>query len=113
VRNYAEHYVKVVAPAQPAIICHKRQFFNILLLPPPLGLTAKLEAEGVGFEPTFAKKAKAVFKTATISHSVTPPGFKFYCKTTSSGNLADLLPASLPNFAQHDDIRDGGTGHHR
>ena len=30
-------------------------------------------AEGVGFEPTFAKKAKAVFKTATISHSVTPP----------------------------------------
>ena len=35
-------------------------------------------AEGVGFEPTFAKKAKAVFKTATISHSVTPPKAKFY-----------------------------------
>jgi hypothetical protein len=34
-------------------------------------------AEGVGFEPTFAKKAKAVFKTATISHSVTPPETKF------------------------------------
>ena len=34
-------------------------------------------AEGVGFEPTFAKKAKAVFKTATISHSVTPPIAKF------------------------------------
>ena len=34
-------------------------------------------AEGVGFEPTFAKKAKAVFKTATISHSVTPPKAKF------------------------------------
>jgi hypothetical protein len=55
-------------------------------------------AEGVGFEPTFAKKAKAVFKTATISHSVTPPGFKFYFKSTSSGNLADLLQASLPDF---------------
>ena len=52
----------------------------------------------MGFEPTFAKKAKAVFKTATISHSVTPPGFKFYFKSTSSGNLAKLLPASLPNF---------------
>ena len=34
-------------------------------------------AEGVGFEPTFAKKAKAVFKTATINHSVTPPIAKF------------------------------------
>jgi hypothetical protein len=55
-------------------------------------------AEGVGFEPTFAKKAKAVFKTATINHSVTPPGFKFYFKTASSSNLADLLPASLPDF---------------
>jgi hypothetical protein len=55
-------------------------------------------AEGVGFEPTFAKKAKAVFKTATISHSVTPPGFKFYFKATPSGNLADLLPSSLPHF---------------
>ena len=55
-------------------------------------------AEGVGFEPTFAKKAKAVFKTATISHSVTPPGFKFYFKTTPSGNLADLVLASLPDF---------------
>ena len=31
----------------------------------------------MGFEPTFAKKAKAVFKTATISHSVTPPEAKF------------------------------------
>ena len=51
----------------------------------------------MGFEPTFAKKAKAVFKTATISHSVTPPGFKFYFKTTPSGKLADLLLASLPN----------------
>jgi hypothetical protein len=55
-------------------------------------------AEGVGFEPTFAKKAKAVFKTATISHSVTPPGCKFYFKATPSGNLADLVPASLPDF---------------
>jgi|GEM_PF-3349191 hypothetical protein len=35
--------------------------------------TTPLLAEGVGFEPTFALKAKAVFKTATISHSVTPP----------------------------------------
>jgi hypothetical protein len=52
----------------------------------------------VGFEPTFAKKAKAVFKTATISHSVTPPGFKFYFKSTSSGNLVDLLLESLPDF---------------
>jgi hypothetical protein len=57
-------------------------------------------AVGVGFEPTFVKKAKAVFKTATISHSVTPPGFKFYFKTTSSGNLIDLLPAPLPDFEQ-------------
>jgi hypothetical protein len=55
-------------------------------------------AVGVGFEPTFAKKAKTVFKTATISHSVTPPDFKFYFKPTSSGNLANLLPASLPDF---------------
>ncbi len=55
-------------------------------------------AEGVGFEPTFAKKAKAVFKTATINHSVTPPGFKFYFKTTPSGNLANFLLASLQNF---------------
>jgi hypothetical protein len=55
-------------------------------------------AEGVGFEPTFAKKAKAVFKTATISHSVTPPDFKFYFKSTSSGNLVDLLLAALPDF---------------
>jgi hypothetical protein len=47
-------------------------------------------AEGVGFEPTFAKKAKAVFKTATISHSVTPPGSKFYFKVTFSGNLLIL-----------------------
>jgi len=38
------------------------------------------------------------FKTATLSHSVTPPGFKFYFKSTSSGNLADLLMASVPNF---------------
>ena len=38
-----------------------------------------------------------VFKTATISHSVTPPGLKFYFKSTSSGNLADLLLASLPD----------------
>jgi hypothetical protein len=55
-------------------------------------------AVGVGFEPTFAKKAKAVFKTATISHSVTPPGFKFYFKSTSSGNLANRLLVSLPDF---------------
>ena len=52
----------------------------------------------MGFEPTFAKKAKAVFKTATINHSVTPPGFKFYFKTTSSSNLAALVLASLPDF---------------
>jgi hypothetical protein len=52
----------------------------------------------VGFEPTFAKKAKAVFKTATISHSVTPPGFKFYFKTTPLGNLVAFVPASLPDF---------------
>jgi len=38
------------------------------------------------------------FKTATISHSVTPSGFKFYFKTTSSGNLTDLLLASLQDF---------------
>jgi hypothetical protein len=55
-------------------------------------------AEGVGFEPTPRKNRGAVFKTATISHSVTPPGFKFYFKTTPSGNLADLLLASLPDF---------------
>ena len=29
-------------------------------------------AEGVGFEPTFAR-AKTVFKTVTINRSVTPP----------------------------------------
>ena len=52
----------------------------------------------MGFEPTFAKKAKAVFKTATINHSVTPPGFKFYFKTTPSGNLADPVPAPPPDF---------------
>jgi hypothetical protein len=44
------------------------------------------------------KKAKAVFKTATISHSVTPPDSKFYFKATSSGNLADRVPASLLDF---------------
>jgi hypothetical protein len=38
------------------------------------------------------------FKTATISHSITPPGFKFYFKTTPSSNLANLLPVSLPDF---------------
>jgi hypothetical protein len=32
--NDAEHYAKVVAPAQRAIICHKRPLFNILLLTP-------------------------------------------------------------------------------
>ena len=32
-------------------------------------------AEGVGFEPTFPF-GKAVFKTATINHSDTPPGFE-------------------------------------
>jgi hypothetical protein len=58
-------------------------------------------AEGVGFEPTFAKKAKAVFKTATISHSVTPPGFKFYFKSTSLGNLEDLLLVPLLDFGLH------------
>ena len=51
----------------------------------------------MGFEPTFAKKAKAVFKTVTISRSVTPPGFKFYFKTTPSGKLADLLLAYIPD----------------
>jgi hypothetical protein len=45
VRNYMEDYIKVVAPAQPAIIFHKRPLFNILLLQPPLVLTAKLESE--------------------------------------------------------------------
>jgi hypothetical protein len=55
-------------------------------------------AEGVGFEPTFAKKAKTVFKTATINHSVTPPGFKFYFKIPSSGNFTNVLLASLPGF---------------
>ena len=38
------------------------------------------------------------FKTATINHSVTPPGFKFYFKTTPSGNLANFLLASLQDF---------------
>ncbi len=52
----------------------------------------------MGFEPTPRKNRGAVFKTATISHSVTPPGFKFYFKTTSSGNFADLVPTSLPDF---------------
>jgi hypothetical protein len=55
-------------------------------------------AEGVGFEPTFAQKAKTVFKTATINHSVTPPGFKFYFKIAPQGNLVDLLLESLTDF---------------
>ena len=52
----------------------------------------------MGFEPTFAKKTKAVFKTATINHSVTPPGFKFYFKITSPGNSVNILPPPLPVF---------------
>jgi hypothetical protein len=55
-------------------------------------------AEGVGFEPTPRQSRGAVFKTATISHSVTPPGFKFYSKATPSGNLVALVPVSLPDF---------------
>ena len=57
-------------------------------------------AEGVGFEPTFAKKAKAVFKTATISHSVTPPEakFQFLLKIMSD------LDAKLALFLQRSPI---------
>ena len=40
-------------------------------------------AEGVGFEPTFAF-AKAVFKTAAIVHSATPPGVCFTWKARFS-----------------------------
>ena len=40
-------------------------------------------AEGVGFEPTFAF-AKAVFKTAAIVHSATPPGVCFTWKVKFS-----------------------------
>ena len=32
----------------------------------------------MGFEPTLRQSQRAVFKTATISHSVTPPQAKFY-----------------------------------
>ena len=51
-------------------------------------------AEGVGFEPTFAKKAKAVFKTATISHSVTPPKAKFQ-------SLLDIMLGIGVNFMKN------------
>jgi hypothetical protein len=64
----------------------------ILWLQPPAVLIVELEAEGVGFEPTPRKNRGAVFKTATISHSVTPPEtkFQFLFKTMAAldGKLA-------------------------
>ncbi len=53
-------------------------------------------AEGVGFEPTFAKKAKAVFKTATISRSVTPPD----PDSTSKQRLQAMLTTLRSVFCQ-------------
>jgi hypothetical protein len=46
-------------------------------------------AEGVGFEPTALKIRAAVFKTASIDRSDTPPGFKFYPQLTSKDKIAD------------------------
>ena len=40
------------------------------------GIAKSEKAEGVGFEPTVPKIETAVFKTATLSLSVTPPTFR-------------------------------------
>ena len=47
-------------------------------------MSSKKLAEGVGFEPTVPCET-AVFKTASLGHSDTPPEFKFYRKTATEG----------------------------
>ena len=47
-------------------------------------------AEGVGFEPTVPCET-TVFKTVTIVHSVTPPGFALYLNTAKNSTTARLL----------------------
>ena len=40
-------------------------------------------------------KGTTVFKTVTIDHSDTPPRYRFYPKSTTQGNFADIF---LANF---------------
>ena len=55
----------------------------------------------MGFEPTVLQRRTTVFKTVTIGHSDTPPGFKLYRRLYFQSNFADIIPIG---FNQREEI---------